>query len=92
MGDGTHENLLHEHFLTRTINKVCKEVYLAIHAHVTLEYFNFERENRFKRFAVSTSIVSAITAAERLLEEMGAIPSDPHLNRHDHSFNNSLDL
>ena len=41
---------------------------------------------------LSTSIASAITAAERLLEEMGAIPSDPHLNRHDHSFNDSLDL
>ena len=30
---------------------VCNEV-LFIHAHVTLEYFNFKRENRFKRFAV----------------------------------------
>ena len=35
-----------------------------------------------------TSIASVITAAERLLEEMGAI----HIWRHDHSFNNSLDL
>ena len=89
VSDGTHENLLHEHFLTRIINKVCKEVYLAIHAHVTLEYFNFERENRFKSL-LSTSISSAITAAVRLLEEMGAIPSDPHLNRHDHSFRQRL--
>ena len=34
-------------------------------AHVTLEYFNFERENRFKRFSVRyTSIASAITTVE----------------------------
>ena len=68
VGNGTYENLLHEQFLTLImeliINKVCNEA-LFIHAHVTLEYFNFERENRFKRFAVS--IASEITAAERLL-------------------------
>ena len=35
---------------------------------------------------LSTSIASAINAAKRLLEEMA------HLNRHNHSFNDSLDL
>ena len=73
MGNGTHKNLLHEKFLTRIINKVCNEV-LFIHAHVTLEYFNFQRENGFKRFAVYFYCLnSAITAAKQLLEEMGAI-------------------
>ena len=73
MGNGTHESLLHEKILTWIINKVSNEV-LFIHAHVTLEYFNFKRENGFKRFnLLSTSIASAITAAERLLEEMGGI-------------------
>ena len=43
--------------------------FLFIHAHVALEYFNFKRENEFKRF-LSTSIASVITTAERLLEEM----------------------
>ena len=61
MGNGTHENLLHEQFLTRIINKLCNEV-LFIHAHVTLEYFNFERENR--KGLLSTPIASAITAAK----------------------------
>ena len=51
MGSETHENLLDEKFLTRIINMVCNEV-LFIHAHVTLEYFNFKRENGFKTFAV----------------------------------------
>ena len=39
--------------------------------------------------SIDTSIVSAITAAERLLS--GGNGSDPHLNCHDQSFNNSLD-
>ena len=38
---------------------------LFIPAHVTLEYFNFKRENEFKRL-LSTSIASAITAVELL--------------------------
>ena len=33
-------------------NKQGMQGSLFIHAHVTLEYFNFERENRFKRFVV----------------------------------------
>ena len=37
---------MHEQFLTRIINKVCNEASF-IHAHITLEYFNFERENKF---------------------------------------------
>ena len=41
--------------------------FLFIHTHVTLEYFNFKRENGFKRFAVY------LTVAKRLLEEMAAI-------------------
>ena len=38
--------------------------FLFIYAHVTLEYFNFKRENEFKGFVLSTSIASAITAVE----------------------------
>ena len=72
MGNGTHKNLLHECFLTRIINKVCNEV-LFVHAHVALEYFNFKRENGFKKFAAYTSFASVMIAAEQLLEEMGAI-------------------
>ena len=71
MGNETHKNLLHEKFLTRIINKVCNEV-LFMHAHETLEYFNFERENGFKGL-LSTSIATAVTAAEQQLGEMGAI-------------------
>ena len=42
---------------------------------------------------LSTSIASAITAAEQLLEEIKhRNESDPHLNRHNRSFNGSLDL
>ena len=63
MGNETHENLLHEKFLTQIINKVCEEA-LFIHARVTLEYFNFKRENVFKSL-VSTFIASAITACCR---------------------------
>ena len=44
---------------------------LFIHAHVTLEYFNFKEENEFKGL-LFTSIASA-TASERLLEEMKVI-------------------
>ena len=71
MGSETHENLLDEKFLTRIINKLCNEV-LFIHARVTLEYFNFKRDNGLEGL-LSSSIASAITTAERLLEEMGAI-------------------
>ena len=56
-------------------------------SHVTL---NFERENRFKRFAVyfyyfSDNCCRAITVGNG---------SDPHLNCHDRNsaFNESLDL
>ena len=73
MGNGTHENLLHEKILTQIINKVYNKV-LFIQAHVTVEYFNFQRENRFKRFAVYFCCLnSVITAAKRLLEEMETI-------------------
>ena len=71
MGNAIHENLLHENFLTRIINKVCNEV-LFIHAHVTLEYLTSKGRMDLKGL-LPTSIASAITAAERLLEEMGAI-------------------
>ena len=61
---------------------------LFIHAHVTLKYFNFKRENEFKRFAVyfywfSDNCCRAIA---------GGNGSDPHLNRHNHSFSDPLDL
>ena len=46
---------------------------LFIHPRVTLEYFNFKRENEFERFVVYTFIASAITAVERLLEVMRSI-------------------
>ena len=46
--------------------------FLFIHAHVTLEYFNCKKENEFKGL-LFTSIASAITAAEQLLEKMKAI-------------------
>ena len=63
------------------MNKVCNEV-LFIHARVTLEYFNFKRENRFKRVAVYFCCFSnnccRVTA--------GGNGSDPHLNRHDPTF------
>ena len=39
--------------------------FLFIHARVTMEYFNFKRENEF-----NYSIASAITVAKQLLEEM----------------------
>ena len=48
MGNGTHENLLDEKFLTQIINKVVMQwsfIYTYMHAHATLEYFNFKREN-----------------------------------------------
>ena len=73
MGNGTHENLLHENFLTRMINKVCNEVSF-IHAHVAntrILHFNFKGRMDLKGL-LSTSIASVTTAAERLLE-MGAI-------------------
>ena len=42
---------------------------------------------------LSTSIALAITAAEKLLEEMKhQNESDPHLNLHNRSFNGSLNL
>ena len=56
---------------------------LFIHARVTVEYFNFERENEFKRF-LSIFIASVITA--------GVNEIDSHPNRHDHSCKGSLDL
>ena len=62
MGNETDENLLHEKFLTRIIYKVCNEA-LFIHARVTLKYFNFKERMDLKGL-VSTSIASAITAAE----------------------------
>ena len=43
--------------------------FLFIHAHVTLEHFNFKKENEFKGL-LFTSIALAITAANRLLEEV----------------------
>ena len=43
--------------------------FLFIHAHVTLKYFNFKKENELK-VLLFTSIASAITAANRLLEKM----------------------
>ena len=46
--------------------------FLLIHAHVTLGYFNFKKENEFKGL-LFTSIASTITAAKQLLEEMKAI-------------------
>ena len=64
MGNGTHENLLHEQFLTRIINKICNEVYYTCTCNT-----NFEGRIDLKGL-LSTSIASAITAAERLLEEM----------------------
>ena len=87
MGNGTHENLLYEKFLTQIVNKVSNEV-LFIHAYVTLEYFNFKRENGFKRFAVNfyCFIDNCCRATA------GGNGSNSHLHRHDHSFNNSLDL
>ena len=45
---------------------------LFIHACVILEYFNFKREMNLKG-SLPTSIASAITAVERLLEEMRSI-------------------
>ena len=39
---------------------------LFMHVRVTLEYFNFKRENEFKGW-LSTSIASAITAVKQLL-------------------------
>ena len=81
MDNGTHQNLLHEKILTRIINKVCIEV-LFIHAHVTLEYFNFKRENGFKRIAVYFYCFGD-NYCRATAEGNG---SDPHLNRHDHSF------
>ena len=56
---------------------------LFIHARITLEYVNFEKENKFKSF-LSIFIASAITA--------GVNEIDPHMNRHDHSCKGSLDL
>ena len=87
MGNGTHKNLLHKQFLTQIINKVCNAA-LFIHAQVTLEYFNFVRENKFKRFAVyfycfRDNCCRAIAVGNG---------SNPHLNRHDHSFNESRDV
>ena len=41
--------------------------HLLIHTLVTLEYFNFKRENKFERFVIYFYIV--IPAAEQLLEE-----------------------
>ena len=87
MGNGTHKNLLHGKFLIQIINKVCNEISF-IHAHVTLEYFNFKRENGFKRFAVYFYCFSDNCCQGTA----GGNGSDPHLNRHDHSFNDSLDL
>ena len=90
MGNETHENLLHEQFLTRiVINKVCNEA-LFIHVHVTLEYFNFERENRFKRFAVYFYCFRDNCC--RVISAAVGNGSNPHLNHHDHSFNESLDV
>ena len=56
--------------------------FLFIHAHVTLEYFNFKRKNEFKRFVVyfycfSDKCWLAIAVGNEI---------DPYLNRHDHSF------
>ena len=45
---------------------------LFIHARVTLEYFNFKERMNLKGL-LSTFIASAITAVERLLEEMRSI-------------------
>ena len=51
MGNETHGNLLHKNILTWIINKLCNKL-LFIHASVTLEYFNFKRENEFERFVI----------------------------------------
>ena len=90
MGNETHKNLLHEKFLTRIINKVCKEA-LFIHTRVTLEYFNFKRENVIKRFGVYLYCFSnnCMLPSDCWRKLPG---NDPHLNHHDYSFNNSLDL
>ena len=58
-----------------------------IHAHVTLEYFNFEREKRFKRFSVRYFYCFSDNCCRATAVGNG---SDPHLT--DHSFNESLDL
>ena len=54
------------------INKVRNEVTVFIHAHVILEYLTLIGRMNLKGL-LSTSITSAITAIERLLEEMRSI-------------------
>ena len=61
---------------------------LFIHAHVTLKYFNFKRENEFKRFAVYFYWFSDNCCRTTA----GGNGSDPHLNCHNHSFSDPLDL
>ena len=62
--------------------------FLFIHACVTLEYYNFKRENKFKKFVVyfycfSDNCCHAIVGGNEI---------DQHLNRHNHLFEASLDL
>ena len=64
---------------------------LFIHVRVTLEYFNFKRENEFKRFVVYFHCFSDNCCRATA----GGNEINPHLNvlnRHDHSFKGSLDL
>ena len=64
---------------------------LFLHAHVKLEYVNFRREIEFKRFGlVSTSTASISDNCCQATAEENEI--NPHLNRHDHSFKDLLDL
>ena len=62
--------------------------FLFIHARVTLKYFNFKRENKFKICVVyfycfSDNCCRAVVGGNEI---------DPHLNHHDHSFKGLLDL
>ena len=62
---------------------------LFIHARATLEYFNFKRENEFKRFRV----VYFYCFSDKCCQvTAGGNEIGPHLNHHGHSFKGLLDL
>ena len=61
---------------------------LFMHARVTLEYFNFKRENEFKRFVVYFHYFSD----NCYRATAGGNEIDPHLNRHNHWFKGLLNL
>ena len=62
--------------------------YLYYTCTVTLEYFNFKRENEFERFVVCFYCFSDNCC----WATAGGNEIDPQLNRHDHSFKGSLVL